>query len=138
MGEGTRPPGRPHRSASATGYDHQSQLHVPGVDRALVSVSNDHAACAAGSGDLILTEDLPFAFHAGMDAQAVAPGLAQPSQSLEELLRTAERRIVEATLAACRGNKAEAARRLRMTRPSFYRRLKTLGLHDGDQRLNDV
>lgn len=98
----------------------------PGNVRELQQVIHD--ACRACSGKIIGTQHLPFAFQAGMDAQQKAPERAQPSQSLDELLRGAERRILEDTLAACAGNKAEAARRLGLTRPSFYRRLKTLEL----------
>ncbi len=106
--------------------------HWPGNVRELKHVI--HSACGSCSGEVIEREDLPFAFRAGMDAQAVTPESAQPSQSLEELLSSAERRIISATLAACRGNKAEAARRLGLTRPSFYRRLRTLGLSETDQQ----
>lgn len=104
--------------------------HWPGNIRELQQVI--HQACTACSGDVIEPSDLPFAFRAGMDAQAIDPGTSQPSLSLEELLQSAERRILQATLNACRGNKAEAARRLGLTRPSVYRRLKTLGLTDED------
>ena len=109
--------------------DVASQLlsyHWPGNVRELRQVIHD--ACQSCSGRQVRTEDLSFAFRAGMEAQRTTPGNSEPCQSLDELLRTAERRIVEGTLTACGGNKAEAARRLGLTRPSFYRRLKTLGL----------
>lgn len=104
--------------------------HWPGNIRELQQVV--HQACAACSGETVEASDLPFAFRAGMDAQAIDPDTSQPSLSLEELLHSAERRILQATLSTCRGNKAEAARRLRLTRPSFYRRLKTLGLTEDE------
>ena len=87
-----------------------------------------HEACRTCAGKVLGTEDLSFAFQAGMDAQRTVPGRTMPFRSLDELLRSTERRIIEDTLAACEGNKAEAARRLGLTRPSFYRRLKTLEL----------
>ncbi len=102
----------------------------PGNVRELREVIYD--ACQNCTGKVIRIEDMSFAFRAGMDAQGAAPGRSQPFQSLNDLLRTTERRIVEATLTACGGNKAEVARRLGLTRPSFYRRLKTLGLSRDD------
>lgn len=110
--------------------------HWPGNVRELQQVM--HSACEACTGDVIETAHLPFAFRAGMEAQAIDPGTAQPSQSLDELLQSAERRIVEATLGACGGNKAEAARRLGLTRPSFYRRLRTLGLTEDEPTSDNV
>ena len=104
----------------------------PGNVRELQQVIYD--ACQNCSGKVIGVEDLSFSFRAGMDAQSAAPVEARPFQSLDELLRTAERRIVEATLTACIGNKAEAARRLGLTRPSFYRRLKALELSRDELR----
>ncbi|MCH2211366.1 MAG: sigma 54-interacting transcriptional regulator [Fuerstiella sp.] len=98
----------------------------PGNVRELQQVIHD--ACRSCTGNVIGVEDLSFAFRAGMEAQRVAPDSAKPFQSLDELLRTAERRIMETTLASCGGNKAEAARRLGLTRPSFYRRLKAIGI----------
>lgn len=102
--------------------------HWPGNVRELQQVIFD--ACQTCSGESIGVSDLPFAFEAGMNAQATSPAIGQPVQSLDKLLTGAEKRIIEATLAACSGNKAEAARRLGLTRPSFYRRLKSLGLSD--------
>ncbi|MCH2202958.1 MAG: sigma 54-interacting transcriptional regulator [Fuerstiella sp.] len=96
----------------------------PGNIRELQQVIHD--ACQTCTVDIIGVEDLSFAFRAGMEAQSVAPDSAKPFRSLDELIRSAEQRIVEATLASCGGNKTEAARRLGLTRPSFYRRLKAI------------
>jgi len=100
--------------------------HWPGNVRELQQVIHD--VCQSCSGQVVEIQDLPFSFRAGMDAQATVPAVAQPFVSLDELLQSAERRIIEVTLVACGGNKAEVARRLGLTRPSLYRRLKSLGL----------
>lgn len=102
--------------------------HWPGNVRELQRVI--YEACEACSGEVISPENLPFAFRAGMDAQAMAPAVTKPFQSLADLMQSAERRIIEVTLSACSGNKTEVARRLGLTRPSLYRRLKSLGLED--------
>jgi DNA-binding NtrC family response regulator len=104
--------------------------HWPGNVRELQRVI--HESCESCSGDVISTEDLPFAFRAGMDAQAMAPAVTKPFESLDKLMQSAERQIIEATLVACSGNKTEVARRLGLTRPSLYRRLKSLGLGEDE------
>jgi len=103
----------------------------PGNIRELEKVIHD--ACDTCSGSVIVPEDLPFAFRAGVEAQVLAPRADPKVQSLDELLRNAEKRILEATLRRCQNNKAEVARRLGLTRPSLYRRLKSLGLDDQNQ-----
>jgi two-component system response regulator HydG len=49
-------------------------------------------------------------------------------------LEAQERGYVQAVLAGCRGNKAEAARRLGVTRYALYRTLKRLGLELDDEQ----
>ena len=98
----------------------------PGNVRELQQVIFD--VCRACPGRVVTEEHLPFSFRAGMEAQAVTPETSRPFQSLDELLRTVEKEIIASTLAACGSNKAEAARRLGLTRPSLYRRLRSAGL----------
>ncbi len=85
-------------------------------------------ACDACSTSVVQPDDLPFAFRSGMQAQTLPAAPTAPVRSLDDLLRDVERRILSATLSACGNNKAETARRLGLTRPSLYRRLKSLGL----------
>ncbi|MEQ9407711.1 MAG: helix-turn-helix domain-containing protein [Fuerstiella sp.] len=98
----------------------------PGNVRELRHVIFD--ACQNSFADQLQCEDLPFAFRAGLEAQHLPQVPETTIRSLEEMLANFETDVLMRTLEACQGNKAEAARRLGMTRPRFYRRLKTLGL----------
>lgn len=90
------------------------------------------AACEACFEKVVAAEHLPFSFRAGIEAQNM-PHEAEPEhQSLEQMLKAFESDVLLKTLDACDGNKADAARRLGMTRPRLYRRLKTLGLVTDD------
>jgi DNA-binding NtrC family response regulator len=66
-----------------------------------------------------------------------AAGHAQFAKSPEEVielevfLARIETELIERALARAKGNKAQAARLLGMTRPRFYRRLAQLGLDEG-------
>lgn len=93
------------------------------------------AACEACFEKVVAVEHLPFSFRAGIEAQHM-PHEAEPEhQSLELMLQAFESDVLLRTLDACGGNKADAARRLGMTRPRLYRRLKTLGLETDDADL---
>ncbi len=89
-------------------------------------------ACQDSFGVKLEVEDLPFAFRAGQDAQQLPQIPEDRVQSLEDIMIRFEADVLTQTLEACDGNKAEAARRLGMTRPRLYRRMKTLGLDDGE------
>ena len=102
----------------------------PGNIRELRQVISE--ACQNSFSSVLEPDDLPFSFRAGMQSQQL-PDLPSPAvTSLEELLRRFERDVLTQTLEACSGNKAEAARRLGMTRPRLYRRLRSLGMEDDD------
>ena len=89
-------------------------------------------ACQNSFAGVLEPDDLPFAFRAGIQAQQL-PDLPDPAvTSLEDLLKRFETDVLTQTLDACGGNKAEAARRLGMTRPRLYRRLRSLGLEGDD------
>lgn len=90
-------------------------------------------ACQNSFATQLETDDLPFAFRAGLQAQQLPRQQEERIRSLEELMERFETDVLTRTLAACDGNKAEAARRLGMTRPRLYRRLRTLGLDEGEQ-----
>ena len=100
--------------------------HWPGNVRELRQVV--FAACQACFQEQIQTLDLPFSFRTGMDSQQMMQPALQNPHSLEDLICEYEKSVLSNTLLACRGNKAEAARRLGLTRPKLYRRLTALGL----------
>ncbi len=102
----------------------------PGNVRELRRVIVD--ACQNSFETELTLEDLPFAFRAGLEAQQIPSVPEETETSLEQLLQKFERDVLLKTLAACRGNKADAARRLGMTRPRLYRRLKTLEIETDD------
>lgn len=102
----------------------------PGNVRELQNVISE--ACQNSFGNQIELEDLPFSFKAGVDAQKMPPTPDGAERSLEGLLQQFEIDVLQKTLDACKGNKAEAARRLGLTRPKLYRRLKTLGMEAED------
>lgn len=102
----------------------------PGNVRELRQVMHD--ACQNCFTAQIGPDDLPFAFRAGMTAQEMPAAPLEGTISLESILERFEVEVLLNTLSACDGNKAEAARRLGMTRPKLYRRLKTLGLDQND------
>ncbi|MGB4736672.1 MAG: helix-turn-helix domain-containing protein [Fuerstiella sp.] len=100
----------------------------PGNVRELQGVIAE--ACQNSFDRELSEQDLPFSFNVGMDAQQL-PGLPEATeQSLDGILQRFEIDVIQKTLSTCRNNKAEAARRLGMTRPKLYRRMKTLGIAD--------
>jgi len=102
----------------------------PGNVAELLQVIVD--ACQNSFESRLTVEDLPFSFRAGLEAQQM-PTVPQGNElSLEELMLRFEKDVLLKTLEACRGNKADAARRLGMTRPRLYRRLKTLGIDEDE------
>lgn len=103
----------------------------PGNVRELRNVVTE--ACQNSFGVNLEVEDLPFSFRAGLDAQSFQPASTETVQSLEDIMVRFETDVLRKTLDGCGGNKAEAARRLGMTRPRLYRRLKTLGMEEGEE-----
>jgi hypothetical protein len=90
-------------------------------------------AVAAAAGSMIEPADLPFRFRTGLDAQGIGPRRPLEPINLELLLREIEEREIRRVLAACRENRARAARLLGMTRPKLYRRMEQLGIVDAPQ-----
>ena len=72
-------------------------------------------------------DDLPAAVAGSGQALPALPAFA-PGTDLPAFLLEVERRSVQEALAACRGNKSEAARRLGMARTTLLHRIKALGL----------
>jgi len=95
-----------------------------------------HAAAERGSA-LIEAGDLPFAFRTGIDAQRAGGPLEDPIEPLEEVLQRVERDQLARAMRRARGNKAEAARLLGLTRPRLYRRLEQLGMLGDDAQRDD-
>ena len=120
-------------SAESIALDVQQELMFyrwPGNVRELKNVIT--AACQTCFSHQLQISDLPFIFRTGMDAQQLPPKPLQQVRSLDDLLQQFEKDILLNTILACRGNKAEAARRLGLTRPKLYRRLAALGLDVDD------
>ncbi len=107
----------------------------PGNVRELQKVMYD--ACQNCFAVQLRPEDLPFAFRAGMTAQEMPATPLEGTSSLAAILERFEVEVLLKTLTACDGNKAEAARRLGMTRPKLYRRLKTLGIDEDADPVSD-
>ncbi len=121
---------RDHRTAAerAAG-DVASELRTyrwPGQVRELKAMIA--SACQQCRTAEIQTADLPFGFRVGRDAQRYPVLPESATVSLENLLQHFERDVIHAALRGCRDNKAEAARRLGLTRPKLYRRMQALGL----------
>jgi len=94
-------------------------------------------AAAARRSAVIQPPDLPFAFRTGVDAQRTGGPLEQPIEPLEEVMERVEREHLGQAMRRSRGNKAEAARLLGLTRPRLYRRLQQLGMLDENVKTGD-
>jgi hypothetical protein len=85
-------------------------------------------------GALIELGDLPSVLHHAR-GQSLAEGARPPSISIDDTLLQVQLSLVERALALGKGNKAEAARLLGVSRPRLYRLLETLGLATPDDEL---
>ena len=92
-----------------------------------------YEALCHSDGPVIRADHLPFRLRTGLDAQRLGPVSDGPIEALEPLLERVEREQIERALTQAKGNKANAARLLKITRPSLYRRMETLGLSDSDE-----
>ncbi|WP_322102259.1 sigma-54 dependent transcriptional regulator [Paraburkholderia sp. J41] len=99
----------------------------PGNVRELANaVERAHALAPAA---LLTREDFAFLFDpARNDADTLPPGLID--LPLNDALLKLERALIVRALALADGNRAEAARRLGISRQSLYARLANLGLSD--------
>ncbi len=98
----------------------------PGELDELAAVVGELHAQALGA--TVSGHQLPERFH-------VSPASAAESRStdpivIEAFLAQIERELIERALTLAKGNKAQAARLLGLTRPRLYRRLEQLGLLD--------
>jgi PAS domain S-box-containing protein len=124
------------RSKQATGFSSEvwsqfEEYNWPGNLDELDEVIYE-ALCNSG-GPVIRADHLPFRLRTGLDAQRLGPVSDGPIEALEPLLERIEREQIERALEQANGNKAKAARLLKITRPSLYRRMETLGLSDSSE-----
>lgn len=67
---------------------------------------------------------MPWATASAQPGGAVLPAAAEPQARPQGTLRDNDRRLIEQTLVACRGNVSQAARRLGVSRGLIYRHLQ--------------
>ena len=82
-------------------------------------------------GAILRCEDLPRQIRLGLDA-VTHPTREQRTLPLEELMQQVERRMIAVVLTQTKGNKAEAARRLGVTRQRLLRRIAQLRIEHED------
>ena len=126
----------PGRAKQATGFSSEvwsqfEEYNWPGNLDELDEVI--YEALCNSDGPVIRADHLPFRLRTGLDAQRLGPVSDGPIEALEPLLERIEREQIERALDAAKGNKTNAARLLKITRPSLYRRMETLGLSDSSE-----
>ncbi len=94
------------------------------VDELAQVVAEAHAA---SEGPLIDVDDLPERLHLAADA-AARPRRPQEKIVLDDYLADVEKELIRRALHEAKGNKAQAARLLGVSRPRLYRRAVQLGL----------
>ena len=92
----------------------------PGNVRELENVIQ--RAVALSEGESIELSNLPERIHIGINEPLA-------SANYEEAVHAFKRRLLVGTLRNCKGNRAEAARKLGITRGSLHRLLNQLGIH---------
>lgn len=86
-------------------------------------------ACAGSAGPRVTAGDLPPLIRQAVLAASLPDAAPQPI-NLEAFLQQVEHEAIRRALVAARGNKAETARLLGLTRQRLYRRLQALELTD--------
>jgi len=94
------------------------------LDELAAAVAEAHARA---EGPRIDVADLPKRIHLAAEA-AAHPPRRESTIVLDEFLEDVERELIHRAMNRAKGNKAQAARLLGMTRPRLYRRLLQLGL----------
>ena len=102
-------------------YDWPGNLHELG--RVIETAKN------LSQADLIQAIDLPGAIQ-GERGGTFSHSPLKQRESLDELLTTVERRLIEQALIRVRHNKSRAAELLGISRPRLYRRIKELNIPD--------
>ncbi len=98
------------------------------VDELAQVVSEAHHRA---EGPEVEAADLPERIHIAAEAAAYPPR-AQQTIVLDEFLGQVEEELIRRALGQAKGNKAQAARLLGISRPRLYRRMIQLGLAEGD------
>jgi len=96
------------------------------VDELAAVVAQAHARA---EGPRIDVADLPERIHRAAEA-AAHPARCETTIVLDEFLEDVQRELIRRAMHRAKGNKAQAARLLGMTRPRLYRRLLQLGLEE--------
>lgn len=116
--------GESPRSISATALDRLGRYAWPGNVRELANVLE--RALRMSDSDTLSVSDVERALPpGGTKGDGVEQGLPR---TLDQIKREAERQAILAALAACQGNKAQAARRLGISRASLYEKLAAQGI----------
>jgi DNA-binding NtrC family response regulator len=89
-------------------------------------------AFAQSEGFEIVPEDLPKQLRLTAEAARFPRQPPEPID-LEKFLARVETELIDRALRQAKGNKSQAARLLKMTRPRLYRRMVQLGLEPGEE-----
>ncbi len=113
--------GLPAHSISAAGINRLCQHRWPGNVRELNNVLE--RALLMSDADLLTAEDIQAALP-----RAPAPPAGESRVGIAEAVARAEREAITAALQQSRGNKAEAARQLGISRAALYEKIAVLGV----------
>lgn len=80
----------------------------------------------------IRLEDLPVRLRNAVELAAIPSALPPRPLPLDQLLETAERRLIELALRQTRGSKTKAAALLHVSRARLHRRMQLLGIADAE------
>ena len=89
------------------------------------------AACEATQQEVVGVDALPFPLRAAVDA-ALHPPQQLSAMPLDELLQRTEAEAIGNALGMAKGNRAQAARLLKISRSRLLRRIEQLGLDKED------
>jgi DNA-binding NtrC family response regulator len=119
-------PDAPRKHLSADAQRLLATFAWPGNVRELANAIE--RACALAPGALLTREDFAFLFDtaATVASDTIPAHLAE--LPLNDALAQLERALIERALSSSDGNRAEAARRLGISRQSLYTRMANLGL----------
>ena len=108
----------------------------PGNLRELCEVID--AAHQHGEGPMITTDDLPASIQGQRGGAFLTSEQPVPPLPLKDRLLAFERQVIEEALVQARQNRTRAAQRLGVNRPFLYRRIKELGIVDGETPIADL
>lgn len=124
--------GLPVPPITPRGMEALTRYAWPGNVRELMNVLERLAILCSGSpvGPDEITPLLP---QADLSPRATPTYMEGDPRPLKERLDTYEKTLIEGALTGARGNVAEAGRRLQTDRANLYRRMKRLGIRDGEE-----